>query len=191
MTMDGVIQSPGGPQEDTSNNFSYGGWMGPYFDDEVGEHEMNTQMKQTAGLLLGRKTYDIWSGFWPDHTDAWPQVNTIPKYVVSTTLQNPTWVNTTVLHDIDAVKVLKQSDGPDLQVYGSANLVQTLMKHDLIDEFWLKIFPITLGMGKKLFENGTIPASFTLIDSKITPSGVIIASFKRDGNVKTGTVDAK
>lgn len=186
ITLDGVIQAPGGPGEDTSGNFKYGGWTVPYFD-EVSGQEMVKQMKETNGLLLGRKTYDIWAGFWPEHVEAWPQVNRITKYVVSKTLKNPTWENTVVVKDIKQLKKLKNSNGPDLQVYGSANLVQTLMEYDLVDEFWLKIFPITIGAGKKLFEEGTIPAAFKLIKSKITPSGVIFASYKRAGKVKTGS----
>ena len=150
---------------------------------------MEKQMKETYGLLLGRKTYDIWEGYWPKHTEAWPQVNKVPKYVVSKTLKDPTWENTVVLNDIDELKKLKNSDGPDLQVYGSGNLVQTLLKHDLVDELWLKIFPVTLGHGKKLFAQGTIPAAFTLTESKTSPSGVIFANFKRAGEVKTGSFD--
>ena len=184
ITIDGVIQAPGGSKEDAAEGFEYGGWMGPYFDDAGGQ-EMDKQMKATGALLLGRKTYDIWTGYWPDHPETWPQVNKITKYVVSKTLENPTWENTVVLKDIEELKKLKNSDGPDLQVYGSADLVQTLMEHDLVDEFWLKIFPITLGTGKRLFEKGTIPAAFTLTESMITPSGVIFASYKRAGDVQT------
>ena len=187
MTLDGVIQAPGGSKEDTAEGFPYGGWMGPYFD-EVGGQEMEQQMKETAALLLGRKTYDIFAGYWPEHTETWPQVNKITKYVVSTTLQNPTWENTQVIHDIDELKKLKDTDGPDLQVYGSANLVQSLMEQDLVDEFWLKIFPITLGTGKRLFEKGTIPAAFILTSSKISPSGVIFARYRRAGAVKTESI---
>lgn len=187
MTLDGVIQGPGGTEEDTSEGFKYGGWMGP-LDDEVGGEEMGKQMNETAALLLGRKTYDIWANFWPNHADIWPQVNKITKYVVSKTLTDPTWENTEVIDDVEGLKKLKNSDGPDLQVYGSANLVQTLMEHDLVDEFWLKIFPITLGSGKRLFEKGTIPAAFTLTDSKVTSKGVIIAYYKRAGDVKTATI---
>lgn len=186
ITLDGVMQAPGGSKEDTAEGFKYGGWMGPHFD-KVGGQEMDKQMKATNALLLGRKTYDIFAGYWPDHTETWPQVNKITKYVVSKTLKNPTWENTVVINDINGLKKLKNSEGPDLQVYGSANLVQTLMKHDLVDEFWLKIFPITLGSGKRLFDKGTIPASFKLIYSKISPSGVIFASYKRAGKVKTGS----
>jgi len=186
MTLDGVIQAPGESKEDTAEGFKYGGWMSPHFD-EVGGKEMEKQMKETHGLLLGRKTYDIFAGYWPKNTETWPQVNKITKYVVSTTLKNPTWKNTEVITDIEALKKIKNSKGPDLQVYGSANLVQTLMEHDLVDEFWLKIFPITLGTGKRLFEKGTMPASFKLVESKVTPSGVIFTKYKRSGKVKTGS----
>ncbi len=192
ITMDGVIQAPGGSKEDATEGFKYGGWMGPYFGkDEIAGQEMQRQMKETAALLLGRKTYDIFAGFWPQHAteaEGWPQVNKITKYIVSKTLQNPTWENTVVLHNIEALKKLKNSDGPDLQVYGSANLVQSLMEHDLVDEFWLKIFPITLGSGKRLFESGTIPASFKLFNSKISPNGIIFAYYKRAGDIKTESI---
>ncbi len=188
MTLDGVIQAPGDSKEDTAEGFKYGGWMGPYFD-KVGGREMDRQMKKTSALLLGHKTYDIFAGYWPSNTDkGWPQVNKITKYVVSKTLKKPTWENTIVVKDIKELKKLKKSVGPDLQVYGSSNLLQTLMEHDLVDEFWLKIFPITLGRGKKLFEEGTIPAAFKLIESKITPTGVIFASYRREGVVKTSSM---
>jgi len=187
ISLDGVIQAPGGPKEDTSGGFVYGGWTAPYFDEMSGK-EMGKQMKKTAGLLLGRKTYDIWAGYWPEHTETWPQVNKITKYVVSKTLKNPTWENTVVIRNIKDLKKLKSSEGPDLQVYGSSNLVQTLLKEDLVDELWLKTFPVTLGNGKKLFEKGTIPAAFKLFESKVTPSGVIFAYYKRTGHgVKTGS----
>ncbi|MDO8497408.1 MAG: dihydrofolate reductase family protein [bacterium] len=186
ITLDGVMQAPGGPTEDTSGGFKYGGWTAPYFDEMSGK-EMDKQMKGTYDLLLGRKTYDIFAGYWPQHTETWPQVNKITKYVVSKTLKNPTWENTEVIKDIKELKKLKNSNGPDLQVYGSSILLQTLMEYDLVDELWLKIFPITLGTGKRLFGKGTIPASFTLVYSKISPSGVIFASYKRAGEVKTGS----
>lgn len=189
ITLDGVIQAPGGSEEDKAEGFEYGGWMGPLFEGEVGGKEMEKQMKATAALLLGRKTYDIWAKFWPTHTETWPQVNKITKYVVSKTLENPTWENTEVIKDVESLKKLKNSDGPDLQVYGSADLVQTLMEHDLVDEFWLKTFPITLGTGKRLFEKGTKPYAFKLYDYKISPTGIVIAYYKRAGEVKTEEID--
>ena len=187
ISLDGVMQAPGGPEEDTSGNFKYGGWTVPYFD-EVSGQEMAKQMKGKYDLLLGHKTYDIFAGYWPTHSDGWPVVNKITKYAVSSSLKKPSWENTVVIKDVKELKKLKNSNGPDLQVYGSANLVQSLMENDLVDEYWLKIFPITLGSGKRLFDKGTIPASFTLVYSKISPSGVIFANFKRAGNVKTGSV---
>jgi dihydrofolate reductase len=189
MTLDGVIQAPGASEEDASEGFKYGGWMGPFFGkDKVAGQEMEKEMKETYGLLLGRKTYDIFSGFWPMNTETWPQINKVPKYVVSKTLKNPTWENTEVIRDIEGLKKLKASKGPDLQVYGSANLIQTLMKHDLVDEFWLKIFPLTLGTGKRLFDKGTFPASFKVVESKISPNGIVIAYYKRSGDVKTESI---
>lgn len=182
------MQAPGGSKEDTAEGFKFGGWMGPYFDEESGK-EMEIQMKETAALLLGRKTYDIFAGYWPAHTEPWPQVNKITKYVVSKTLKDPTWENTVVIPNVKELKELKNSNGPDLQVYGSSKLVQTLMEHDLVDEFWLKIFPITLGTGKRLFDKGTIPAAFNLFKSKITPSGVIFVYYKRAGEVKTADIE--
>lgn len=186
VSLDGVIQAPGGPKEDTSGGFKYGGWTAPYFDEMSGK-EMDKQMKKTYGLLLGHKTYDIWVKYWPQHTEVWPQVNKITKYVVSKRLKNPTWENTVVVKDVAGLKKLKNSKGPDLQVYGSSKLAQTLLKYDLADELWLKIFPITLGRGKRLFDGGAIPAAFKLVESKTTPSGVIFANFKRAGKVKTGS----
>lgn len=187
VSLDGVMQAPGGPEEDASGSFKYGGWTAPYFDEMSGE-EMGEQMKGEYDLLLGHKTYDIFAGYWPEHTKEWPQVNKITKYVVSKNLKDPTWENTVVVKDIRELKKLKGSNGPPLQVYGSGNLIQSLMEHDLVDEFWLKIFPVTLGSGKRLFDKGTMPVSFKLIESKNTPSGVIFASFKRAGEVKTGSL---
>lgn len=185
ITLDGVMQAPGGPEEDTSNGFKFGGWQFPYFDDEGGKL-MEKQMKP-ADLLLGRKTYDIFSAYWPTHTDFWPSINKVTKYVASTTLKNPTWENTVVLKNVEDIKKLKKTNGSDLQVYGSGNLVQTLLKNDLVDELWLKIHPLTLGKGKKLFEDGTIPAAFELIEHHVTPKGVIFVNYKRAGKVKTGS----
>jgi dihydrofolate reductase len=186
ISLDGVMQAPGGPKEDTSGGFKYGGWTFPYFDEESGK-EMGKQMSGEYDLLLGRKTYDIFAGYWPQHTDGWPQVNKIRKYVASTTLKNPTWENTVVVQDDTELKKLKGQDGPDLQVHGSGNLIQTLLKYDLVDELWLKTFPVTLGKGKRLFTEEIPAAAFTLIESKISPSGVIFANYKRAGEVKTGS----
>lgn len=187
ITLDGVMQAPGGTKEDTSGGFKYGGWTVPYFDESLGK-AMGKQMKGTYDLLLGHTTYDIFSGYWPSHTDEWPQVNTITKYVVSKKIKKPAWENTVVIKDVAGLKKLKNSNGPDLQVHGSSNLIQTLLKNGMVDELWLKIFPVTLGTGKRLFGNGTIPAAFTLIESKSLPTGVILANYKRAGKVKTGSI---
>lgn len=187
ISLDGVMQAPGGPKEDTSGGFKYGGWTFPFFDEFAGKI-MGEQMSGEYDLLLGKKTYQIFANYWPSHVEGWPQVNKIKKYVVSKTLKKSDWVNTVILKNLSDIKKLKIQNGPPLQVYGSGNLVQTLLKNDLIDELWLKIFPLTLGKGKKLFAKGTIPATFKLIESKISPSGVIFANYKRAGKVKTGTI---
>lgn len=189
ITLDGVMQAPGGPEEDPSGDFKYGGWVAPYFteaDESAGEM-MAKQMKP-ADLLLGRKTFDIFAAYWPDHADMWPGINDVTKYVMSKTVDTSDWQNSVFLHSVDDIKKLKNSEGSDIQVHGSGNLIQTLLKQDLVDELWLKTFPVTLGKGKRLFAEGTIPAAFTLTDHMITPNGVIFANYKRAGEVETGTV---
>jgi dihydrofolate reductase len=160
VSLDGVIQSPGGPEEDTSGGFAHGGWWRQHADptDPVSSTAMKKQMNMPFDLLLGRITFDIWAKFWPQHGDMWSAVNTVTKYVASNTVTSHEWQPSVFLNGDIAEKItkLKQQEGPDLHVYGSANLVQTLMKHDLVDAFWLKIFPITLGSGKRLFADGTI-----------------------------------
>ena len=205
ITLDGVMQAPGGPEEDTSGVFKYGGWTAPYFaeaDEAAGEF-MEKQMK-SADILLGRKTFEIFAAYWPEHADMWPGINDVTKYVMSTTMYKSDWKNSVFLKSVDDIKKLKNlpalptgqagdrqgSKGSDIQVWGSGNLTQTLLENDLVDELWLKIFPVTLGKGKKLFDNGTIPAAFTLTESLVTPNGVIFANYKRAGKVKTGTVGA-
>lgn len=192
ISLDGVMQAPGGPEEDTSGGFRYGGWTFP-LSDEFSGSLMGEQMSMPFDLLLGRKTYDIFAGYWPKQEGAIPAgvFNEATKYVVSGSSPNLTWKNS-VLIDGDVVtklKELKQGDGPMLQVHGSGNLVQTLLKNDLVDELWLKIFPVTLGSGKRLFADGTMPAAFELMESKTTPSGVIFANYKRAGEVQTGSFD--
>jgi dihydrofolate reductase len=188
VTLDGVIQGPGGPGEDTTGGFTYGGWTVPFFDDFAGA-KMSEQMKPPFSLLLGRKTFDIFASYWPHHTDGWPGINETTKYVASHTLTSSEWQNSVFLNGdvVEELKKLKQGDGPDLHVYGSGNLAQTLLKHDLVDELWLKIFPIILGAGKRLFEDGVTPTSFALVESQTSPSGVIFANYKRAGDVKTGS----
>jgi len=191
ITLDGVMQAPGGPKEDTSSGFKYGGWTAPYFTkaDEAAGEMMAKQMK-SADLLLGRKTFEIFASYWPGHADMWPGINEVTKYVMSNTMDKSDWQNSVFLKSVDDIKKLKNSEGSDIQVHGSGNLIQTLLGQDLVDELWLKTFPITLGQGKKLFDNGTISAAFTLTDSLVTPNGVIFANYQRAGEVKTGTVGA-
>jgi dihydrofolate reductase len=188
ITLDGVIQAGGGPEEDTSGGFAYGGWEVPYGDDVVGA-TITKQMNMPFDLLLGRKTFEIWAPFWPQHADMWPSVNTATKYVASNTMTSSEWQPSVFLSGDIAEKVgkLKQQQGPDLHVYGSANLVQTLMKHDLVDEFWLKIYPLTLGSGKRLFVDGTIPAAFKVTESTVSPNGIIIVNYERAGAIRTGS----
>jgi dihydrofolate reductase len=186
ITLDGVMQAPGGPDEDTSSGFKYGGWTAPYFDDAAGKI-MASQMK-SADLLLGRKTFDIFASYWPEHATNWPGINDVTKYVMSTTIKKSDWKNSVFLESVDDIKELKSSEGSDIQVHGSGELIQLLLKHDLVDELWLKIFPLTLGGGKKLFAEGTIPAAFSLTESSVTPSGVIFANYQRAGDVRTGTI---
>ena len=186
ITLDGVMQAPGGPEEDTSGGFKYGGWTAPYGDEVYGK-VVEKQMKP-ADYLLGRKTFEIWADYWPEHEDFWPGINDVTKYVFSKTMKKSDWKNSVFLKSLADIKKLKNSKGSDIQVWGSSKLIQLLLKNDLVDELWLKIHPLTLGKGKKLFDNGTIPAAFTLIESTVTTSGVIIANYKRAGKVKTGTV---
>jgi dihydrofolate reductase len=188
ITLDGVMQAPGGPGEDTSGGFKYGGWTAPY-GDEVGGKVMKKLMKP-ADLLLGRKTFEIWENYWPGHAEFWPGINDVTKYVLSTTMKKSDWKASVFLNSLADIKELKKSNGSDIQVWGSGKLIQLLLKNDLVDELWLMIHPLTLGEGKKLFDGGPIPAAFTLTESTITPSGVIIANYKRAGEVKTGTVGA-
>ena len=188
ITLDGVMQAPGGPTEDTSGGFAYGGWTVPYFDEFLGT-VMEEQMSVQFDLLLGRKTFEIFAAYWPQEEGGENPINKATKYVVSNTIKSHEWSNSIFLKgDVVAeIQKIKQQDGPDLQVHGSGNLIQTLLKHNLIDEFWLKIFPVTIGQGKRLFSEGTIPAAFTLDKCVYSPRGVIIANFKRAGEVKTGS----
>lgn len=187
VTLDGVMQAPGGPEEDTSGNFQYGGWVVPHFDEFVG-HEMGEQMGKPFDLLLGRKTFEIFATYWP-HQES--PINDATKYIPSHTLTKHGWDKSVFLNEdvIAEIQKLKEGDGPDIQVHGSSDLIQTLLQHDLVDELWLKIFPVTVGKGKRLFGEGTIPAGFKLLDCKASPSGVIIASYARAGEIQTGTVE--
>lgn len=188
ITLDGVMQAPGGPEEDTSGGFKYGGWVAPY-GDEVSGKVMGTLMESTD-LLLGRKTYEIWAGYWPEHEKEWPGINDVTKYVLSGTIQTSDWQNVVFLKNLTDIETLKNSKGSDIQVWGSSELVPLLLKQDLVDELWLMIYPLTLGNGKRLFAGGAIPAAFTLTESTVTPSGVMMAHYKRAGEVKTGIAGA-
>lgn len=192
ITLDGVMQAPGGPEEDTSSDFKYGGWQAPYADDKS-MYEMTKQLSVPFDLLLGRKTYDIFAGYWPNH----PEIevvanpfNSCTKYVVSHDQIDLPWDGSELISgDVVAkLKELKAGEGPMLQVHGSGELVQTLLKHDLVDELWLKTFPLTLGSGKKLFAEGTQAAAFEMTYSHVTDNGVIFANYKRAGDVETGVM---
>lgn len=187
VSLDGVMQGPGGPTEDTSGGFTLGGWTVPYFDEFLGE-VMTEQMSRPFDLLLGRTTFEIFATYWP-HQEGDNPINDATKYVASNTLREHWWQKSVFLSGdvVEQIRQLKQQDGPELQVHGSATFIQTLLAHDLVDEFRLKIFPVTLGMGKRLFGGGTMPGAFTLADSRTSPSGVMVANFRRAGEVRTGS----
>jgi dihydrofolate reductase len=191
VTLDGVMQGPGGPTEDTSGGFTQGGWLVPYFDEQLGQ-TMGEQMGKPFDLLLGRRTFEIFASYWPHHVEEGPGINNATKYVASQTLTSHEWQPTVFLKEnvVEQIRQIKAEDGPDLQVHGSATFLQTLWANDLVDELWLKIFPVTIGKGKRLFDMGTIPASFALVESSVTPSGVIVATYRRTGDFVTGEVPA-
>lgn len=186
ISIDGVMQAPGGPEEDTSGGFQYGGWVAPFGDEEYGK-VMQEQMKP-SDVLLGRKTFDIFESYWPFHSEDWPGISEVSKYVLSTTRDNSRWKNSLFLENVEDIQKLKNSEGGDIKVWGGAELIQLLLKNDLVDELWLKIHPLLLGKGKKLFDNGAIPTVFNLTDSTVTPNGVIAVTYKRKGKVQTGTI---
>jgi dihydrofolate reductase len=189
VSIDGVMQAPGGPEEDTSGGFQYGGWAVPYSDESFG-NIIDKELSVPFDMLLGKKTYEILAPYWPKQTGSIADpFNKAKKYVVSDKGVDLTWKESILIHDdaVAKIKALKAEDGPMLQVWGSGKLIQTLLKNDLVDELRLRIFPVTLGTGKRLFAEGTIPAAFELIDSQALPSGVILANYKRSGEFKTGT----
>ena len=193
ISLDGVMQAPGGPEEDPSGEFKHGGWVFPLSDDFTG-NIMIGQMSHDFDLLLGRKTYEIFASYWPSQdTEKDPiaaAFSKASKYVVSNSLEKAEWSDSFIIKGDapEEIRKLKEKDGPELQVQGSANLIQTLWKHDLVDELWLKIFPVTLGSGKRLFDGGSIAAGYELIEFKVSPTGVIFANYKRSGEVKTGSM---
>jgi dihydrofolate reductase len=186
ISLDGVIQAPGGPDEDTGGGFAYGGWIAPY-TDPILRTALRKQMNLPFDLLLGRRTFDIWASYWPHHGDVWPGVNTATKYVASNTITSAEWQPSVFLNGDIPLKFakIKQQPGPDLHVWGSGNLIQTLIKHDLVDAFWLMIYPITLGVGKRLFAGGTIPMAFKVTESIATSMGVMVMNYERGGAITT------
>ena len=191
ITLDGIMQAPGGPEADPTGGFKYGGWTVGYWDDFL-DGVMGEQMAKPFDLLLGRKTYEIFAAYWPYAKSDDPtaeKLNSAKKYVTSKTLRKLDWSNSMLVEGdtVQEIIKLKEQKGPELQVHGSGNLIQTLLKHDLIDEFRLKIFPITLGTGKRFFGEGTIPAGLKLVDSRTSTTGVIVATYKRAGVIKTGS----
>jgi dihydrofolate reductase len=192
ITLDGVMQAPGGPEEDPTGGFEHGGWVAGYFDDFLGE-VMVRQMSNPFDLLLGRKTYEIFAAHWPyvktEDDPIAAAINNAKKYVASRTLSVLDWANSELITgDVAAaVKQLKEQDGPEIQVHGSGALIQTLLKNDLVDELWLKLFPVTLGRGKRLFAEGTVSAGFKLLENRTSPSGVVVATYERAGEVRTGS----
>jgi len=188
ISLDGVMQAPGGPEEDTSGGFKYGGWSAPFSDEDSGKL-MQKQMAPTD-ILLGRKTFEIFESYWLSHADYWPGINDVTKYVLSNTLKESAWQNSVFLTSVADIEKLKNSEGSDIKVWGSGELAQLLLKHDLADELWLKIYPVILGEGKKLFDKSAMPSAFKLTESFVTSSGVIFVNYKRAGEVKTGTMGA-
>lgn len=184
ISLDGVIQAPGGAEEDTSGGFAHGGWIAPYADEILGR-ALRKKMNSPFDLLLGRKTFEIWEPYWPQHADAWLNVMQAVKYVASTTRTSSEWQPSVFLNGNIAERVaeIKQGQGPDLHVWGSGNLIQTLMRHDLVDAFWLIIYPITLGGGKRLFADGTTPLAFQVTESEVTSKGVIVVKYERTGTI--------
>ncbi len=190
VTLDGIMQAPGGPGEDDSGDFKFGGWSVNYWDDLMAQ-DMGETFAKRPELLLGRKTYEIFAAYWPNAKDepGADNLNNAKKYVASRTLEEVDWHNSTLIKG-DVVKEitrLKGLDGPELQVHGSSNLIQTLLKHNLIDELRLWIFPVVVGNGKQFFGVGTTPSGFKLLDSKTSSTGVILATYEHSGELKTGT----
>lgn len=194
ITLDGVMQAPGGSKEDEESGFKFGGWTAPYFNviEKEAERFMERWM-QSTDILLGRKTFDIFAGYWPEHEDMWPGINDVNKYVMSSSLDESQvekygWNNSKLVKTVDDIKALKGGDGRDIKVHGSSILAQTLFKHGLVDELYLMMFPIILGQGKRLFDENSIPTSFILTDNLVTSNGVIFGYYGRSGGIETGNV---
>lgn len=190
LTLDGVMQAPGGPGEDDSGGFAHGGWSVNYWDERMGE-VMGEAMSARFDLVLGRKTYDIFAAYWPHATDeagAKP-LNDATKYVASRSHRDLEWSNSVLIHGdaAEGVAALKRGDGPELQVHGSGNLIQTLLRHNLVDEYRLWTFPVVIGSGKRLFSDGTVPAALKLVDNKVSTTGVVIGTYEPAGELVTGS----
>ncbi|MBD0292479.1 MAG: dihydrofolate reductase family protein [Jiangellaceae bacterium] len=192
MTLDGVMQAPGGPEEDPTGGFTLGGWSVPYWEDSMSQ-VMARLMGKPFELLLGRKTYEIFAAYWPfsDEPGA-AELNAARKYVATTTLESADWNNTSVLRGdvVPQIAALKEQDGPEIQVHGSSNLIQTLLRNDLVDEFWVMIFPVVVGSGKRLFGDGTVPASFTVRDASTSSTGVLMSTYERAGDISVGSFES-
>jgi dihydrofolate reductase len=189
MTLDGVMQAPGGPEEDPEAKFDFGGWQAP-FSEELVRQTTKKELEEEVEYLLGRKTFEIWAGYWPKHADIWPGINDGMKYVLSSTMKETDWKNTTFIRNVEDIKKLKETEGQDFQVWGSSKLVQLLLENDLVDELRLITYPLILGEGKKVFADGAAPITLELVDGAIGKSGIVLATYKRAGEVKTGTVGA-
>src|SRR5581483_8363192 len=188
ITLDGVMQAPGGPEEDPTAKFEFGGWQAPFTGDDAVAAVTGPALKTNVEFLLGGYTFEIWSDYWPKHGDIWSFINDNMKYVLSTTKTETNWQNTKFLRSLDDIKKLKDSDGPDLHVWGSSKLVQLLLANDLVDELNLMVYPLVLGQGKKLFADGAAPKTFVLTESHVGKKGVIAARYTKAGEVKTGRV---
>ncbi len=188
VTIDGVMQAPGRPEEDPSAKFEYGGWQAPFMDDEAAEAVTGPALKADVEFLLGGYTFESWSDYWPKHGDIWPFINDNMKYVLSATKTDTDWQNTTFLRSVEDITTLKNSDGPDLHVWGSSELVQLLLANNLVDELCLMTYPIILGQGKKLFSDGAAPRTFNLIENHVGKTGVVVSRYGRAGAVETGNV---
>jgi dihydrofolate reductase len=188
ITIDGVMKAPGGPEEDPSAKFDFGGWQAPFMDDEAVDEFTGPALRADVEFLLGGYTFQIWSDYWPKHGDFWSYINDNMKYVLTRTKTETDWQNTTFIGSVDEIKKLKESDGKDLHVWGSSQLVQLLLANDMVDELVLMTYPIILGQGKKLFKDGAMPRTFMLVEGKVGKTGAIAARYTRAGEIKTGTV---
>ncbi len=188
VTIDGVMQAPGGPEEDPTAKFEFGGWQAPFMGDDAAALVTGPALKADVEYLLGGYTFEIWSDYWPKHGEIWPFINDNMKYVLSATKTETSWQNTTFLRNVEDITKLKNSNGPDLHVWGSSKLVQLLLANDLVDELCLMTYPIILGQGKKLFSEGAVPRTFHLVESHIGNKGVVVARYARAGAIETGNV---